>query len=158
MIYFWYSLSGILILAGLVGIFLPVVPGIPVVLVGILLAAFTGHFMSPLAIGFLVILTLISVSIDYFSGALGAKYSGAGILGMLGAILGAILGFSIFGLLGMFIGPALGVLIFELLTKRNIKKSTRSAGYTLVTTTIGILINVLIALAMLAIFITSIFV
>ncbi len=158
MIYFWYSLSAILVSAGLIGIFLPVVPGIPVVLVGILLAVFTGHFMSPLAIGFLIALALISVLIDYFSGALGAKYSGAGILGILGAILGAIVGFSIFGLLGMFIGPALGVLIFELLTKRNIKKSTRSAGYTLLTTTIGILINVLIAIAMLTIFIIAIFV
>jgi len=158
MIYFWYSLSAILVLAGLIGIFLPVVPGIPVVLTGILLAVFTGHFMSPMAIGFLIGLALISVLIDYFSGALGAKYSGAGILGMIGAVLGAILGFSIFGLLGMFIGPALGVLVFELLTKRNIKKSTRSAGYTLLTTTIGILINILIAVAMLAIFITAIFV
>lgn len=156
--YFLYSLSGILIIAGMTGIFLPLVPGIPVVLAGVLVAVFTGNFMSSLGIGFLIGLTLISVLIDYFSGALGAKYSGAGILGILGAVIGAILGFSIFGLLGMFIGPALGVLIFELLAKRNIKKSTRSAGYTLLTTTIGILVNILIAVAMLAIFITSIFI
>lgn len=156
--YFLYSLSAILIIAGLTGIFLPVVPGIPVVLAGMLVAVFTGGFMSPLGIGFLIALTLISVLMDYFSGALGAKYSGAGILGIVGAVLGAIFGFSIFGLLGMFIGPALGVLVFELLTKRNIKKSTRSAGYTLLTTTIGIVVNILIAVLMLAIFITSIFI
>ena len=156
--YFLYSLSGVLVIAGLIGIFLPVVPGIPVVLAGMLVAAFTGSFMSPLGIGFLIGLTLISVLMDFFSGALGAKYSGAGILGILGAVLGAVLGFSIFGLLGMFIGPALGVLIFELLTKRNLKKSTRSAGYTLIATTIGILINVLIAITMSAIFIGSVFV
>lgn len=156
--YFLYSLSGVLVIAGLIGVFLPVVPGIPVVLAGMLVAAFTGGFMSVWSIGVLCFLALVSVGMDYFSGALGAKYSGAGILGILGSVLGAILGFSIFGLLGMFIGPALGVLIFELLTKRNIKKSTRSAGYTLLTTTIGIVINILIALTMLAIFIVSIFV
>jgi len=158
MTYFLYSLSGILIVAGLTGIFLPVVPGIPVVLAGMLVAVFTGGFMSPLGIGFLIGLALISVLMDYFSGAIGAKYSGAGILGILGAVLGAIVGFSVFGLLGMFIGPALGVLIFELLTKKNIKKSTRSAGYTLLTTTIGIITNILIAVAMLVIFIISIFI
>jgi uncharacterized protein YqgC (DUF456 family) len=157
MLYIIYSISVILILAGLVGIFLPVVPGIPVVLAGMLLAGLTGHFISTGGIIVLVALTLVSVLMDLFSGALGAKYSGAGILSMAGAILGAILGFSLLGFVGMFIGPALGVLIFELLTKRSIKKSTRSAGYTLIATTVGILINVLIAISMLAIFIFAIF-
>jgi len=158
MVYIWYSISGIIILAGLVGIFLPVVPGIPVVLAGMLLGGLIGHFISPLGIAVLVILAIISFLMDFFSGALGAKYSGAGLLGMLGAVLGAILGFSLLGLVGMFIGPALGVLIFELLAKRDVKKSTRSAGYTLISTVIGIVVNILIALTMLAIFITSIFV
>jgi uncharacterized protein YqgC (DUF456 family) len=123
MAYVWYGISVILILAGLAGIFLPVVPGIPVVLAGMLLLGFVGHFISGLAVGVLVALTLISVLMDYFSGALGAKFSGAGLLGMAGAILGAIFGFAILGFIGMLIGPALGVLIFELLTKRNIKKA-----------------------------------
>lgn len=157
---FLYVLSAIAIFAGLIGIFLPIVPGIPVVFFGMLIVAWIGKFtiISPTAIVILGILAALSVLSDYFSGVLGAKYSGAGILGIIGAIIGAVFGVSIMGPVGLILGPALGVFIFEILSRKRIKKSARSAGFTLFSTLAGIIFNIILALSMLTIFISAIFI
>jgi hypothetical protein len=155
-----YILSGLIIILGVFGIFFPLIPGITLIFIGILVASFTSHFsfITWVAILILGILTLISLLIDYFSGVLGAKFGGASLLGLVGAFLGSILGFSIFGLLGIIIGPALGVFIFELVNKRNPQKSLKIASYSLISTIIGLIINIIIGLTMIIIFLASIFI
>lgn len=156
----YYVLSAIIIVAGAIGIFLPVVPGIPVIFIGMLVAAWIAKFsiISPTIIIVLGILATLSILSDYLSGVLGAKYSGAGILGIVGAIIGAIFGVSVMGPVGLILGPALGVFIFEMLARKRIKKSVRSAGFTLFSTLAGIIFNIILALSMLAIFISAIFI
>ncbi len=150
----------IIILAGLVGVFLPFVPGVPLVFIGILSICLSQkfNFISAWTIAILVFLALLSVLVDYLSGFLGAKYAGSTLFGLLGAILGVIFGISIFGPVGIFIGPALGVLVFELISKKSLRQSSRSAGYTLFSTVAGMFVNLIIALAMIGIFVGSIFV
>lgn len=155
-----YIISALVIAAGIVGIFLPLIPGITLMFVGMMMAAIVGKFsfISTPTIVVLAVLTLISFLIDYFSGILGAKYSGASILGVLGAVIGSIFGVSILGPLGVLIGPALGVFLFELISGRHVKKSAKSAGFTLFSTIIGIIINAIIGVAMLSIFLLAIFI
>jgi len=156
---FLYVLSAIAIFAGLIGIFLPIVPGIPVVFIGMLIAAFVSKFsfISSTTIVVLGVLATLSLLSDYLSGTIGAKYSGAGILGIVGAIAGAVFGVSIMGPVGLILGPALGVFIFEMLSRKPIKKSARSASFTLFSTLAGIIFNILLALTMIIIFISAIF-
>jgi len=156
----YYVLSGIIIIAGLIGIFLPIVPGIPVIFIGILVAASVAKFsiISPITVVILGLLATLSLLSDYLSGTIGAKYSGAGILGIVGAIAGAVFGVSIMGPVGLIFGPALGVFIFEMLSRKPIKKSARSAGFTLFSTLAGIIFNIILALSMLVIFISAIFI
>ena len=156
----FYILSGLLIVTGLVGVFLPVFPGVPTIFVGVIVAAIAAKFsfISTSTIVVLGLLTLVSVVIDFFSGFLGAKYSGAGILGSLGAVLGAIIGVSLLGTVGIVLGPALGVLVFEILAKRSFKKPAKSATYTLISTVLGMIINASIALTMIVVFVLSIFI
>ena len=69
------SLVGI----GVVGVFLPAVPGTPLIYIGLLLAAWTDGFQY-VSIGtmiFLGILTLIALVAVFVSGSLGAKRVGA---------------------------------------------------------------------------------
>jgi hypothetical protein len=155
-----YFVAGLMIAFGVVGVFLPLVPGITIIFLGILLASFVAHFsfISWITIVVLAILVLISILIDYFSGVLGAKFGGASLLGLLGAFLGSIFGFSILGLLGLIIGPAIGVLIFELVNKRNPNKSLKIAGASLISTVVGFAINTLIAFTMILIFVLTIFI
>ena len=154
-----YVLSVVLMLCGLIGIFLPVVPGIPVLFIGMLVLSALGKFslVSTGTIVVLGILATLSIASDYLSGAIGAKYSGAGILGVVGAVIGSVFGISILGPIGLILGPALGVFIFELLSRKKIKVSARSAAFTLFSTTAGIIFSIVLALVMLIIFIAALF-
>ena len=156
----FYSLAAIVSCVGLVGVFLPMFPGVPLVFVGILIAAIVSRFgfVSNFTIVLLGFLALMSLAIDYFSGIIGAKYSGAGIFGSIGAVVGAVFGVMLLGPIGVVLGPALGVLIFELLSKKAIKASARSATYTVISTVVGMVVNLCIAVTMIVIFIGSIFV
>lgn len=156
----FYILSGVIVLSGLAGVFLPMFPGVSLIFVGILVASITSKFsfISNSTIIILGLLTLISFLVDYLSGFLGAKYSGASILGSVGAILGAVFGVTTLGPIGLILGPALGVLIFEFLLKKPIKQSAKSATYTFFSTIVGMIVNTLIALIMITVFISSIFI
>jgi len=155
MIYFWYVLAGIVVLAGLVGVIVPAIPGVPLVFVGLLIAAASAKFsfIGWVAVVVLAALAGISLAIDYFSGVLGAKYGGASWAGLAGALIGTFIGIAYFGVLGLFFGAALGVLAFELIAHRTVKKSVRAAGYTLFSVVAGMIINLTLALTMLVIFV-----
>ena len=156
----FYIAGGIVVIAGLVGVFLPFVPGVPVVFLGLIIASIGAGFgfISIWTIVGLALLTCLSVAVDHLAGVLGAKFAGSTILGLCGAILGALFGISVFGPIGIIIGPAIGVFIFELISRRNIRTSSRAAGYTLFSTIAGMFINLIIALVMIGVFIGSIFV
>lgn len=127
-------LSGLLILAGLVGIIVPLFPGIPLVFLGTLIFAWTGGFeeISLWVIIIFLVLTLIGTLFDYFGGIYGAKKFGASWWGALGAFLGLILGIAFFGPIGLIIGPFLGVIILELASKKQLKTALKAGIGTLI--------------------------
>ncbi|OQA52012.1 MAG: hypothetical protein BWY43_00699 [candidate division WS2 bacterium ADurb.Bin280] len=156
----FYIFGAIISLLGIVGIFLPLFPGVPMVFAGVLIVCIASKFsfISSTAVAIMGILALLSIAVDYLSGLLGAKYAGAGLYGSLGAVAGAIFGVGILGPIGVILGPALGVLIFEIIAKRKIEKSARVAAYTLFSTFIGMMLNLVIAVAILLIFVGAIFI
>ncbi len=134
------SLALLVMLAGLIGSLLPVLPGIPLVL-----AAVIGHRLyfgeasvSNLVLMILVVLTLVSVLFDFLASLLGAKKFGATWLGMTGAVIGGVVGL-FFGLPGIILGPFIGAVLFELLGDRKFDKAVKAgAGATL-----GLLLGVI---------------
>lgn len=156
----FYVVGAIIIIAGLIGAVLPLLPGVPLIFLGIftISAAAKFSFISTTTLIVLGILALMSVCVDYLSGFLGAKFSGSSLAGLFGAILGVIFGVSIFGLIGFLIGPAIGVFIFDYMSRRSAKKSTKAATYTFLSTVSGIVINSLLALLMVGIFIGALLV
>ena len=75
----WYVLAAVLVIVGLAGIVLPALPGLPLVFCGMLLAAWTDGFQRVewwwlLVLG---VLTLLSMAIDFWATAVGAKRVGA---------------------------------------------------------------------------------
>src|SRR5258708_3408454 len=92
----WWTLVVVLMLAGLVGTMLPLLPGSTLIFAGAVLHKLTldpsGTKVSWWTIGGLFALMLVSYAIDFFSGAVGAKYFGATKLGAIGGFVGAIVG------------------------------------------------------------------
>ncbi len=146
----WWTLTLLLMLVGLVGTVVPLLPGTTVILA----AAVMHHYaLGPAksvgwwTLGGMLALAICSYVVDFVSGALGAKKFGATKWGAIGGILGAIVGI-FFGLPGIFLGPLIGVLAGELLGGKGIVPAGWSTWGTLLGTTAGMVGKLMIAAAM----------
>lgn len=117
-----------LVLLGVLGSFLPVLPGPITSWFGFLLLYFSDLILISKKL--LIITLVIALSIwilDYFIPAIGAKKFGGSKYGMIGTTLGLIVGLILPIPGGVFIGPFFGALIGELLKKNNSKIALRAA-------------------------------
>lgn len=138
---------------GLAGCVLPMLPGTPLVFIGIYVYAWLTGFtiISRNLIIFFLILTVISVVIEYISSSIGSKKFGASKLGFIGAFVGAIVGI-FFVPWGLILGPLLGALIGELITGKEIKKALRSGTGAVIGFFGGTFLKIVISFAMIAFF------
>ena len=147
----WWTLVVALIVVGLIGTLLPLLPGSTLILAAAVVHKVTldpdGTIVSWWTIGGLLVLMLISYAIDFVSGAVGAKYFGATRLGAVGGIVGAIVGM-FFMPLGLIVGPLAGVLIGELIGGKELVAAGKSTWGTLLGTTAGLIGKLAIALVM----------
>ncbi len=154
----YYVIAGLLIVVGLAGIVLPALPGLPLVFAGMLLAAWAGGF-AQIGIATLValgLLTLLSMAVDFWAAAVGAKRVGASRMALAGAVLGTGVGIFL-GPVGLFVGPFLGALVGELLHGRSlagaqIGQATRVGIGAWLGIVLGIALKLMLAFAMLGLF------
>ncbi len=146
----YYLIAALLVLAGLVGTVLPALPGLPLMFIGMLLAAWAGDFQrigAPTLVA-LAVLTLISVVVDFWATAHGAKRVGASRLAMLGAAIGTLFGIFL-GLPGLLLGPFVGALAGELLHWRSLRAhAVGHAAKIGAGTWLGILLGTVLKLAL----------
>jgi len=148
-----YVLAGLLIATGLVGIIVPLLPGVMLMFAGMLLAAWVGGFaiIGPWTLGILAALTLVSVALDALSGVLGAQRVGASRQALLGAALGSLLGIG-FGLPGLIIGPFAGAVLGELMHVRDLARAAHVGAATWLGLLLGAALKAALALVMLGVF------
>jgi len=156
-----WTLVVVLLVVGFLGTFLPILPGTTLILAGSFLFYFTmGREASGLAwqgLVFIGVLYLLSILLDWVSGALGAKWFGSSKWGIIGAIAGGIIGL-FFGIPGLIIGPIAGVFAFEIFfAKKQIKQASNSTFGTVVGGIAGIFGRVILALGMISWFIGDVF-
>lgn len=136
----WWTLTLVLMFAGLVGTVLPVLPGTTIILAAAIihhLALGEAQSIGWWGIGGLVVLTLLSFVIDFGSASLGAKKFGATRWGAVGGVLGTIVGMFFFPW-GIFLGPLIGVLAGELIGGQGLLPAGKSTWGTFLGTTAGI--------------------
>ena len=149
----WWILAGVIVIAGLVGTVVPVLPGIPLMFTGLVLLAWSTGF-EPVGwgtLGVLAALTVISVLIDFLASALGAKRLGASPRAFWGATVGAIVGI-FFGLPGIILGPFIGAVSAELIAGRGAMQAGRSGYGVWIGVILGTAAKLAIAFLMLGIF------
>lgn len=152
----YYTLAVILMLVGLAGVVLPALPGLPLVFLGMLLAAWTGDFqqVGGVTLVILGLLTVLSVAVDIFATVVGAQRVGASRKALLGAALGTLVGV-FFGPIGLFAGPFLGALLGELWHQPALAKATRVGVGTWLGIVLGVVLKLGLAFAMLGLFIVA---
>lgn len=120
-------IGAFLMLIGLIGCILPVIPGPPISYVGILLLHFTEEYSF--SDKFLIIWFLLTVAVtvlDYVVPVYGTKKFGGTKKGVWGSTIGLILGL-FFAPVGIIVGPFLGAYIGELMAHNDSQKAFRSA-------------------------------
>lgn len=120
----------ILVVAGIVGCILPVIPGPPLSYAALILAS-VAYRWEPFSVSFLIIVgmvTLIVTLLDYLLPLFTAKKYGASKYGIWGSVFGMLIGIIFFPPFGLILGAFFGALIGELLFYKNMKKSLK-AGF-----------------------------
>lgn len=155
---FWWLLASLLIAAGFVGNILPLLPGTPLMLIGMLLAAWLDDFnrIGGFSIALLVILTLLSQLADFLAGGIGAKRAGASKQAIIGATLGSLLGIFA-GLPGMLFGPFLGAIAGELLAEQGLLQAGKVGLATWMGLVLGMAATIAIGFTMIGVFLLAYF-
>jgi uncharacterized protein YqgC (DUF456 family) len=153
----WWTLTLALMLTGLVGTVVPLLPGTTIILGAAILHHFVlgeAHSVGWWTIAGLTVLTVLSFVLDILSGSLGAKWFGATRWGAFGGIVGAIVGIFFFPW-GLFAGPMIGVLLGELLGGKELLPAGKSTWGTLLGTTAGMVSKVILATMMIVWFLVA---
>lgn len=125
--YFLLAIAIILIIAGLLGCVLPIIPGPPLSFLGILVLHFTDF--ASYSTQFLLIAASIAIFVtvlDYLVPIWGTKRFGGTKAGMWGATIGMIVGMIFLGPLGLIFGPLVGAIVGESIKGANNKDAFRS--------------------------------
>jgi len=118
----------ILMLAGIIGCLVPVLPGPPLSFLGLVLIHFTrfAFFPSSILITMAVIAILVTI-LDYIVPVWGTKKFGGSKYGTRGAAVGLVIGLFL-GPVGIIVGPFVGALVGELIFKDDMRYAFR-AGF-----------------------------
>ncbi len=117
----------IAIFVGILGSFLPILPGPPIALLGPILLHFTNWVNYTNNQFFWMVFIVAGVTaLDYIIPIYGAKWMGGSKAGTRGATIGLIVGLFL-GPLGIIFGPFVGALIGELMIGRPSNESFKSA-------------------------------
>jgi hypothetical protein len=156
------ALGALVIAIGFVGVFIPVLPGPPMIWIGALLWAIGDGFQ---AVGWptLIVMALLMAAgwgLDLYLTAYFTRRSSSSWLTVLGAIVGGILGGLFLSLLpvigsiaGAILGAVLGVLVVELLRQRRLRPALESSKNYLVGCMFGQMVELLFALLMVLLFV-----
>jgi uncharacterized protein YqgC (DUF456 family) len=146
---FLYVLAAALIVGGVAGAILPILPGVPMIFGGIWLAAAVDEYRH-LGWGWLVaigIVAALGIAVDFVSGSLGAKKIGASPRALWGAGIGTTIGM-FFGLPGLLIGPFAGAVVGELWSGKSILRSAHVGVSTWFGMLLGIVAKVVLSFLM----------
>ena len=117
-------------LVGIIGSFIPVLPGPTMSWIGLLLLYLTKTVEDDwLFLGITLVVALIVFALDYIIPVMGTKKFGGSKSGMIGTTIGLLVAifFPIFGIFGIIIWPFLGALVGELINKADSSTAIKAA-------------------------------
>lgn len=138
----------VLMILGVIGSVLPVMPGPIFSFIGLILLYFgKPDSISIFSLAVFGILTVILIVADYVAPILGAKFSGASKCGLVGAILGCLIGIVFLPPIGMFIGAFVGAVIGEMAEGKNSMGALKAGIGTLLGSVFTIVLQIVFSLS-----------
>lgn len=149
----------VLLLVGIVGSVLPMLPGAPLSLLGVYLYWWSSGFSDPggVAVFVLTVIALTAFLADFLGGAITARVGGASLTTTgLAAVVGIVLLF-VGGPLGFLVGIAATVFLAEYYRHRDARAGTKTALYATVGVIASAAMQLLLTLSMFVIFVGAVF-
>lgn len=148
-----WILAAVLVLVGLAGTVLPALPGVPLMLLGMVIAAWADDFtrIGATTIVILGLLTALAMVIDFAAGALGARRAGASREAIAGAVLGTLIG-AFMGLPGLIAGPFVGAVAGEILARGRMMRAMHVGAAAWIGFALGAVAKLAVAFTMLGVF------
>ncbi|MCM1450162.1 MAG: DUF456 domain-containing protein [Clostridiales bacterium] len=154
--YIFLTLAIALNIVGIIGCFIPMIPGPPISFLGLLtIYCITDDHISPWALSFYGIITIITVILDYVIPSLGVKYFGGTKYGKWGSFIGTIIGLAYFPI-GLLLGPFLGAFIGELIGRQDRTLAFRSGVGSMLGFIFGVLMKFIVCIYFLFITVASV--
>ena len=141
-----------LVVVGLVGLLLPVLPGTLFIVLGIGAIALADGFarIGPWTLALIALIGLATWGVDALSGVVGARAAGASRWGIIGGFLGLVAGIP-FGLPGIIVGPAVGATALEYWKDPNLRQASRAGAGVLVGFIVGNIVKYALAFTMIGV-------
>lgn len=144
-------------LVGVIGTFLPAVPGLPLIWLAMggfaLVDGF--HQVTPLFLALTFLVVALSQVCEHYARSWGARRFGAGPAGTWGAVIGSVAGL-FFMPVGLVLGPFLGAMLGELLAGRDAGAALRAGWGGLVGVLGSIFVNFLVAVSLVVAFVLKV--
>jgi uncharacterized protein YqgC (DUF456 family) len=122
-----FIIASIIMLIGVAGLLLPVLPGAPLILTGMVIYGLLAGFYE-LGLGFWIgqsILVVLIYTVDHIASAIGVKRYNGSHAAIVGSIVGIVIGLITLGFIGIIIGPILGAVAGEFIAKGSLEQALK---------------------------------
>jgi uncharacterized protein YqgC (DUF456 family) len=150
--------AALIMLVGLIGTVLPVIPGTLLVFVGAFLYALVEgfHIVGWPTLAVLGLLTLVATTADIWASSVGAKMGGASGWSVVLGLFGGLAGFVFLSLPGAILGALLAVVLTEIARQDDWKQALKAGSGWIIGWALSTLLQLGIGLTMVAIFVWQI--
>jgi len=148
-----WILAALCTVSGFTGMLLPLLPGAPLLFLGLLFGAWADNFqyVGLWTLLLMALLAGLTYLVDFLASAFGVKKFGGSTRAMWGAVAGGLIGI-FFSIPGIILGPFAGAVLGELSLQRSLDQATRAGFGTVIGMALGIAGKLAIGMTMVGLF------